>query len=135
FERVGWVKGVGESSVLQSYEYREQYVKAAYYRLRQEDTTGEFVYSKAVYVEAADNETSIAIYPNPFVKELHIEVGSQWQMGEIAIYNLQGVQLRQHPLNVANHRYTILLDDLPQGTYIVRVQGQGNGCTKTIVKQ
>ncbi|MBK6682361.1 MAG: hypothetical protein IPG53_21365 [Ignavibacteriales bacterium] len=70
FNKIGFIKGAGTSTTKQSYKFTDNSALNGtnYYRLRQIDLNGEFVYTSAIEVNFAsvNDFTLHQNYPNPF---------------------------------------------------------------------
>ncbi|MES2389629.1 MAG: FG-GAP-like repeat-containing protein [Bacteroidota bacterium] len=140
FQTAGFVKGAGNSNTMRIYKYTDAMnADHAYYRLKQTDTDGKFMYSNVIFVSGASNEVTIMnAAPNPFSDMLNLSIyspgayddaslqitNSKGQLIESGSINLQkGVQ--QHSVNLAAH---------PQGVYIVTLINAGGICRQKVVK-
>jgi hypothetical protein len=67
FEKIGEMKGNGTTSSQHDYGYTDKHPASNlnYYRLRQVDFDGKFVYSNVVSVRSGDVGSPMTVYPNP----------------------------------------------------------------------
>ena len=99
FEEVGSIKGSGNSSSQQIYQWTDEYSlnKLSYYRLKQTDFDGT---SKTIGIVTTDciKKNNILIYPNPTTKTLFIELGKNYADVNVEIKNVLGqvVQLNTY---------------------------------------
>jgi hypothetical protein len=133
FKEIGKVDAAGNSSGTEYYDYEDTKVFESgeyYYRLRMVDFDGSYSYSKLVVVEVEmeerEQEVNVAVYPNPVIDELIVELNVEvpYEM-EGGIYDAVG-QLIQgiNTSRVEAGRTNLSLDvsDLPVGTYLLRVK-------------
>ncbi|MDX2305823.1 MAG: FG-GAP repeat protein [Microscillaceae bacterium] len=66
FDQVAWVDARQENlSTAQTYQYTIQNKDAAYYRVKQSDTQGDFSYSPVQFVAGGELTHLLGLYPNP----------------------------------------------------------------------
>ncbi len=134
WETLDFINGNGTTQTPQQYQYldTQSEIGINYYRLKQMDFDGNFIYSDILPIEY-DNENALAfsVFPNPTTNYLTIEANTKIRMLQgIEIYNINGQLVRQ--LKVDNKtRISFDLNDLPNGTYIIRINNQVN---KRIIK-
>lgn len=98
FKTIGFVKGFGTTTNKQTYTFINRTPPLSittYYRLRQENTPSQIVYSKIIAV-GTDNKTNkkpLNVYPNP--ANTTVGVNDFANFKSLAIYNLQGKKLMQ----------------------------------------
>lgn len=109
FNELGIIKGAGNSSSLNSYQFIDDELNniTNYYRLKQTDFNGQFSYSKTIAIK---NSLSPNIYYNNTTKELIYNN----LLGEIKIYNTLGEIVRN--FNAINSKSLLSLN---KGVYIV----------------
>jgi hypothetical protein len=107
-----------------------------YYRLKMVDKDQEERYSSVIVVRSNDENTELALYPNPAVNELRVTVASTWQGKEVIfnIYNNYGLLVKNKRNAVASQTETMNVTDLPAGIYIVKVSSGGEGVTRQFIK-
>ncbi|MFT3705933.1 MAG: FG-GAP-like repeat-containing protein [Agriterribacter sp.] len=88
---VAKLKGAGNSSVPKSYQAFDDhpYTGISYYRLKQTDNDGKFVYSEIRKVNIAVAQVSLRIYPNPTQHTLTVE-GDKNELSTIQCFNSSG---------------------------------------------
>mgnify|MGYP000253525652 CR=1 FL=1 len=124
WETLGFVNGNGTTQVSHLYEYldNEPQTGVNYYRLKQIDFNEDFYHTKEIAIEYEDTGVpGFNVYPNPTTDYLTIEANAQTQViRDIELYNITGQLVRQQ---VIDNKTSVLLDiqDLPNGTYIVRI--------------
>jgi uncharacterized repeat protein (TIGR01451 family) len=78
------------------------------------------------------------VYPNPARQFVTVDVSSEYaQGGEITLVNNAGQSIRTERLQLpaGNFKYSINTKDLPEGFYVVRVQGERDQAIRKIVIQ
>jgi len=87
YETIGEVKGSGNSSVENNYEFIDANVHSgtSYYKLRQVDYDGNFSYSPIRSIRLKSNDETFAINPNPASAD-EIKVSTNNVKGEIDFY-------------------------------------------------
>ena len=97
FEKIGEVKGAGNSSILNNYNYtdidaKNSDAKTLYYRIKQIDTDKKYTYTDIKFIEL--NKTNIQavntiqIYPNP--SSDFIKINASTEIKYISVVSLQG---------------------------------------------
>ena len=119
FESVGRVTGNGSTVAQQSYTYTDEHPLAdlTYYRLKQVDEDGKFVYSKVVGVRQGIIDKSLIIYPNPVTDQLQLKLTDQ-TISETSLYDLNG----QRVLHQTNGATQVQLGFLKAGVYVVEAK-------------
>lgn len=78
------------------------------------------------------NQKELKIYPNPAESgRVTLELNSG-EIYEIRLINIAGKEVVYRKLDFGTQKYSLALDNLPNGIYFVRVQSTEN---KTIVKK
>lgn len=105
----------------QSYSYTDNTPVQGtnYYRLKQVDKDGSFIYSNVVAV-TLQNETSITVYPNPVKDILHIKRLDANMKYEIRIMNEKGNQVLTTSIN-KNSVYGLNVQNLSKGVYYLNL--------------
>lgn len=130
FETIG--KRTGRGSVLVKTDYAYTDAGAArltthpiYYRLRQVDYDGQESFSPVRAVTFAKTpQLAVALYPNPAHHTATLDLtglpaGAAYQ---VQLLDLTGRVLRQQSL-VGGEQHTLPVQQLPQGSYLVRING------------
>ncbi|PCI98131.1 MAG: hypothetical protein COB15_06440 [Flavobacteriales bacterium] len=125
FEQIGTMQGAGNSSTPLNYVYYDNNPNQglSYYRLKQVDFNGSFVYSniESVYMNPF---SVINLYPNPAIGELNVLVGSPSDMVvEIEVINAIGEIVMHHQEEIVVGYNTIGLNTLrfSSGNYIFKI--------------
>jgi len=122
FVNIGRVDGYGTSSVKQNYAYRDYAVqsKSMYYRLKQVDLDGKFIYSPTVAVISDEDGMVVMVFPNPSTSSFTLQAyGKGADDLQVEIVDALGKQIETHhtvngPLVFGTH--------WPSGLYVVRVK-------------
>lgn len=141
WEPLGFVTGRGTTTEAQAYSYEVAGLTPGRYlfRLRQVDFDGAFAYSPEVEVTVSVPGDYFlgAAYPNPFNPQTTFEVAvAHGQAVTVAVYDLLGrrvTQLFDGRLEAgAAQRFTFEARDLPNGLYLIRVQGETFQAARTV---
>jgi hypothetical protein len=126
FEKIGEVAGAGTTNEVQFYEFLHkldfpsfQNLESLYYRLKQFDFDGSYIYSDIVNITIEEyNNLTINIYPNPTTDFITIENAL---VGEnIQIFSANGRLVKN--IQASNTKYQISIHDLPKGTYFIKIR-------------
>lgn len=140
FKEIARVSGAFNSNVVLNYEELDKnpHQGVSYYRLKQVDYDGEFMYSK---IEAVNmpviSSTDMVICPNPVVNIMDVRLDPFiFHNPEISLRDVNGKLLRSYNVKVNNIQepFRIDLNDLPQGMYFIHVMEQGYSTSKRVVK-
>jgi hypothetical protein len=141
FEVLGFVEGAGTTSRRQAYRFRTDRLPAGThrFRLKQLDTDGSAEFSPTISVEVTLAETYRLTAPSPHPARdgavVHLTV-EQAQRVRVSVYDVLGREVEllvedvlapqtEHPIRVG--------DDLPAGTYFIRVAGERFTATERLV--
>ena len=84
----------------------------------------------------AQNETTtFAVYPNPTVNMVYVEAGNHNAVRSIKVYSLTGQLVLSQSYNQNTERYSISLQSLAQGTYLLKFETTEGSFTKRVMKQ
>ncbi len=126
FEKIGQVKGAGNSSVNLNYTFtdKDPLTGINYYRLKQVDNDGKSTYSESIpldYTLNSDKYPEISIYPNPAIDEISISlkhpVSGQLLM---TVFDLAGNKITG--TLVDNEKKISNISGLSAGMYIVEIR-------------
>ncbi len=139
FDRIGRVEASGNTSTTKSYGFNDRDVIANqvyYYRLKQVDLNGNYSYSDIISVRR-DGEDHIAIYPNPIVDELNIEINLLANSKiDLALYNVEGKLISPLVHKVVTEGKTNLsfnVEHLNSGTYLIQGQIGATAYSKKVI--
>ena len=137
FAPIGKVLGMGTTEEATDYRFLDDMPAAGtnYYRLRQVDFDGTETLTEVVTVEFAGRLPELVSFPNPTAGELTVQFGEATDAdARIQVLSVAGALLQDLPVGYQfNHRLS--LDDLPAGTYFVRVVDQDQVRTLSVQKR
>ena len=109
-------------------------VNGAYYRLKINDLDGTFSYSKVVNVSILPKGFSAKVYPNPFDKNLMIDILTDKTTDvQIALIDILGRQVFvQNVQNTEGGIVPLSIPNVPSGAYILKISA---GNQRTIVQR
>ena len=81
--------------------------------------------------------SSLLVFPNPASDDFFLQIESQTQaIGDVRIYNLQGVELKQKTLSLNQGRNTLQIEnDLPRGLVLIKLTVNGEVNTARLFNQ
>lgn len=125
FDSIATVIGNGNSSTLHSYSYSASFPSRAinYYRLKQVDYNGEYVYSKIIVLHAQQFNFNVSPNPAIDVLRLHLQANSNEPV-QVSITNSTGQTVYYQTIEPTSIN-TISTADFTEGFYLIRViQGE-----------
>ena len=141
FTTIGKTAAAGFSNGTIEYSFSDnQALKANnYYRLRQVDKDGKFIYSKTVLVRNGGKINGALVFPNPVQANIAVALDNDSRgNGKITVYDVAGHSVKQETIaKNANALNTVVnLSTLTPGLYMVEVKvGTAFTFTKTVLKQ
>ncbi|MCE6990019.1 metallophosphoesterase [Dyadobacter sp. CY323] len=116
-----------------------QHSEKYYYRLKQIDQDGTYIYSKMIVVKlhSLSANFDLSLVPNPSGGSevtLKLTRGSMFD-GKVTVYNLTGNQVFEKELTFSNTRKITFPRRLQAGIYLFRFTSGGNVLTKKVVVQ
>ncbi len=134
FQKIAFVNGAGNSFATRAYQYTDELLDVKnvpnfgnkiYYRLKQIDIDGAFMYSKTVSADAP-LLANISIYPNPFNETFNVQINASAinQKGTIQGLDVMGRELFNKTFVNNNLQFTLTMDDLKlanDGIYFVKI--------------
>ena len=82
------------------------------------------------YNQAAENNATLSVYPNPATDIMKVE--STQTVGSYEVYDITGARVIRNEPNAK--AFTLDLRDLPSGTYLLKNVTKGSTQTQRIVK-
>ncbi|RFP66778.1 T9SS C-terminal target domain-containing protein [Hymenobacter lapidiphilus] len=144
FVAVGEVKGQGSTQATTSYDFTDAQVATqapaglVYYRLRQVDTDGTAALSEVQVVRfPLTARTLIDVYPSPATAAQDAKLdlsGAPAGSYQVTLVDMTGRVLRTFRQNGGTVQ-ELQLTNLPNGTYLVQVKGNGQSFSRRVVKQ
>jgi hypothetical protein len=122
WEIIGVKPGAGNTGRVTLYNYVDYspYAGTSYYRLKQVDLDGKFVYTKIVVVEKSATH-HINLMPNPFDDAITITSDRDGKMN-VQIYDVLGKQVYSTTTENTVGGTLTIHPELPAGTYVITVQ-------------
>jgi hypothetical protein len=140
FKEVSRMSGAGNSNSMLTYSTVDTnpYSGVSYYRLKQVDYDGKFVYSNIEVVNLNSiSEMNMVVSPNPVIGLVDIRLDSDYFANPtIEVRDLQGrILLVKNNLSVSEGKsVNVDLSELPQGLYFIQASENGKSISKRIVK-
>jgi hypothetical protein len=139
FQNIGNVDGAGNSTSFLSYSSVDEtpLKGTSYYRLKQTDFDGSTSFSGIVPVSIAEGIFEEIIYPNPTAGQLNIFVhGEKDQLFSFELIDIRGVKvLSAKDIFYTNGEFTLSLETLAAGTYILKTISGDKAMQKLVIKQ
>ena len=139
FEKIGEVKAksIESRNLANYYDYNDKTPvagnKYSYYRLKQVDLDGSYVYSGIRSVDwAQPGSTDIHIYPNPFTERFTISSGEK--ISAVQVNDHSGKVIYEEQYNNAALQQMIHLNNASPGTYYLTVYGGVEVHTVKLIK-
>ena len=141
FNRLGFVKGNGSSTISHSYSFTDKLNSMGkyYYRLKQIDNNGTFKYSNDVEVNYTQYIKGYSLeqnYPNPFNPSttINFTLAQSGQM-TLKVYDLLGREVKTLVngfITAGNHSVQLNGNDLVSGVYIYKITAGSFSATKKL---
>lgn len=118
----------------QQYKFKHLNIPIAslYYRVKQTDKDGSFIYSKTVLLINKLNETKYIIYPNPAGDIIQI-TGFGFAGNNFTVAILDATGRRLIDKKIASNNFILAVNHLPNGTYLLQIVSQQEIFTKKIM--
>jgi hypothetical protein len=143
FAKIGFVKGAGNSTSINSYSYSDKMNTSGkyFYRLKQVDNDGSFKYSNQVEVNVSSLINSFNLdqnYPNPFNPTTTISYSLPSAANvKLSVFNTIGQQVKiieNEYINAGSYKITFDAGDLNSGIYFYKIEaGQFSQVRKMIL--
>ncbi len=124
FRPINWVDANQDPGAVNDYQYVDASVKAGtryYYRLKQQDYSGDFAYSEIRSARIEADEPQWEVYPNPLREALQIRIWNTNEVTEVLLFSSQGQHLRTFQLQDETLQ-PLDLSALPNGVYWIHVR-------------
>ena len=137
---IGHVLAAGNSSTSIQYSFTDLMPLTGmnYYRLRQVDRDGRFIYTPSRLVKFDGSPATVQYYPNPTHGLLSIRITSQ-MMSEPMVVNIStasGIVVAQMKTNTnSSNILNIDMSNFAKGTYFIQVKTASTNSTQRIVLQ
>ena len=135
WSKIGTIEGHGTTSNHQQYQFiDESPLKGrSYYRLKQVDLDGTFTYSSIESVSLVSTEELIAVFPNPVVDKVQIQLKQNYQDIAIQLMNTKGQVLKAVQLKNQSY-FELEMKDLSSGVYFIKLDLDGEERVVRVVK-
>jgi hypothetical protein len=132
FTTIGFVKGVGNSVALNSYNFMDNnFTATAYYRLKQMDVNGKSTYSPTISVQKSTGKLTLNVFPNLVTNESNITIdltNAAQNTQELSVYDVNGrLVFESRKANLTE----VPVVDFAKGLYVVKVK---NGVETVVAK-
>jgi hypothetical protein len=120
FKHIGWVDGMGTTQQLTHYNDRDGNASShmSYYRLKQVDHDGGFVWSDVAAVEGASRSGGLSLYPNP--ADQWLTISAPWETSTLVrILDAGGREVRVGLIGTGQPSMQLAVGDLAPGAYTV----------------
>jgi len=133
FSAIGKLAAQGNSVQAIAYTYLHKYesTKPQYYRLRQEDKDGKFIYSNIILLDTYEAGGELKLYPNPANHTIILNQLISGSRRIATIYNVEGHLVK----NMLLQGNSISVADLPNGGYIIKITNGIDSQTAKFIKQ
>ncbi|MEO1629096.1 MAG: T9SS type A sorting domain-containing protein, partial [Bacteroidota bacterium] len=127
FETIGVLAGAGTSAAEISYESWDEAPLPGinYYRLKQVDFDGSFVYSEVRVIKLISAENALSIFPNPTTDWLTLQFAEEVKQGQLQLFNSAGQLVLQRSLEQDNDHLHLQLRQLEVGMYWLKIEADG----------
>ncbi|MCC6462603.1 MAG: proprotein convertase P-domain-containing protein [Saprospiraceae bacterium] len=140
FQPLGWVEGRGTATTPHTYAFTDTDIRPGalyYYRLRQEDFSGEAVYSDIRAVATTGAGGPLGIWPNPARESLRLLLPDAAFEGEtlpeLQVLNSLGVVVQRQALSAPGEALPV--QALPPGVYTLHVTAGQRTWNGVLVKE
>ncbi|MES2774517.1 MAG: T9SS type A sorting domain-containing protein [Bacteroidota bacterium] len=134
FTNIGFIAGIGNSNLPQQYHFDDIPVNAGpvvYYRIRQIDNNGTYLYSNTIPVKLS-KQSPVIVYPNPVKQMLYIVTNSQ--PVSIKLLDAAGKMLWMKQSGGGSE--TINMQSLASGSYLLQLlYADGRKENRKVVKE
>lgn len=137
FTVVGEVPAAENSGSVQRYSYAHVNLAAGmnYYRLKQLDKNGRFVYSKTIQLLYKPDQQQIMLAPNPASGTLYLIAGTGSVLKKMEVFDLAGKLVLTRQFGTSQQVYSIDVSRLPHGSYIVKLYDEKGTSSHQLLKQ
>lgn len=109
-----------------------------YYRLKMTSGDKKVTYSEVVKIrqntdrDAEDGQNVVSVYPNPVQANNRSIIECPYPIKQIDIMDVRGQMIYQSK-NINNNKFSLLYQDLPAGTYIIKIHSRNLYTAKLVV--
>ncbi|MFK7948609.1 MAG: fibronectin type III domain-containing protein [Saprospiraceae bacterium] len=139
FETIGQVEGNGTIVNVSNYNFVDETpATVSYYRLLQVDFDGNSENSRIVIVKRKGGNNSVALYPVPVQDRLTVQYSATAnEEMTITVTDVTGRTVVTKAVTAiqGENQFKVDLNNLPSGSYFVRLQSDTNNIIRTIIKE
>jgi hypothetical protein len=143
FTDLGWVNGHDNSTVTETYSFDDKVAQENipyYYKLKQVDNNGKFVYSNVAEAMLSQDPGNFELYPNPTANDLYLTVGNPGDEVKVVVYDMTGRQVYDNifTTEASSGSQTVTINAasvLPPGTYVVTASTNGMRYSGKVILQ
>lgn len=136
WEKIGYQQGAGNSTTTQDYRHNDTQPLSGinYYRLKQIDVEGDFIYSDVVSVSYGDK--GFAVFPVPAKDEITLQLESPQTTIGVRIINVIGEVIHAQELHLSEgvNQVTLDISDYTKGVYFLTIDNGNKNGTQRFVK-
>lgn len=135
FKKIGSLNCNGNSNRLVHYSFFDIEPLAGnnFYRLKQIDNDGKFIYSKIISVMNSGEKSEFKVYPNPAKGKIVIKKNEAFEAGaQLSISNMEGQIIRTSALSVGTNQYILETTKISNGTYHLKIVEKNRSTTLKI---
>ena len=139
FETIGQVEGNGTTVEVSNYNFvDEASATVSYYRLRQVDFDGNYEHSNIVVVKREAGNNNVTMFPIPVQDRLTVQyTATANEDMTITVTDATGRIVVSKAVTAiqGENQFNLNLNELPSGSYFVRLQSDNSNIIRTIIKQ
>lgn len=137
FQTIGTVPAAGNSSSRTNYSFTHGQPTNGinYYRIKQIDRDGSYTYSAIVTVLQKDNLLKTLIAPNPVKDVLNLVETKEVFVNTAEVFNTAGSLLMRKVINSKLQVYSLPVNNLPAGRYLIKVNYKNETRTYPFIKE
>ncbi len=136
FDIIGKVDGVGNSTNLTNYSFKDQVTRTdSYYRLKQVDFDSEFTYSDVVFSSTCtESDLALRIFPNPSSGFFTLLFDALKKNVEYTVSDIYGKQVMMNKIS-NTQEIQLNLDKYDAGVYFLSIKADGENDLRRLVKK
>lgn len=135
FENIYKVDGQNALRHTYAYLFEKPTRLEDFYRVRVTDAHGKTTFSKVVKIHMNEaGENKILIFPNPVQQSNRSVIESPYPIDQIDIMDMNGQMIYQSK-NINKNRLSLVHQDLPPGTYLIRIHAAKVFTAKMVVSE
>lgn len=139
FRSLGNVPAAGNSSVVQSYNFRDVQPLTGnnFYRLKMTDIDGSFKYSNVILLKRTGDNSIISVYPNPATEAIHILLSGENDNSLVnaSLFDRSGKLVKSIQWKKSNTIKAIEISGLAAGVYTLRIVNKDTVTGWSFIKQ